>query len=92
MRIKKERKKERDPKSTPKLQLQHHQHHQKSHDETNLTTPRKVANNNRNGPHMANGSLVIEWKMWPTLITIGNFSCCRWIRLVEIFFMISMVS
>jgi hypothetical protein len=41
---------------------------------------------------MASGSLVIEWKMWPTLITIGNFSCCRWIRLIEIFFMIPMVS
>jgi hypothetical protein len=91
MRIKKERKK-KDHKSRPKLQLQHHQHHQKSHDETNLTTPIKVVNNNRNGPYMASGSLAIEWRMWPTPITIGDFHCCHWIRLIEIFFMISMVS
>jgi hypothetical protein len=48
---KKERKKEKDLRDTPKPQWWHHQYRWKDLNRTNQTTPRKVTNGNWSGPH-----------------------------------------
>jgi hypothetical protein len=48
-REKKRKKKEKDLRGTPKLQLQHHWYYKKDLDETNLTTTKNVTNGDQVG-------------------------------------------
>lgn len=98
MRIK-ERERERDEKDlegAPKHQWWHHQYCRKDLKDMNPKTLKNIINDNWGGPHEPpKGKWVtchIGWLVWPILVTIGNRTWWRWIRLIEIFLTVSMVS
>jgi len=53
MREKKEKKKEKDPINTRKLRLRHYWCHKKKFYKMNLTTPKKISNNDSSGSHLS---------------------------------------
>jgi hypothetical protein len=92
---KKERKK-KDPRDTSKLRLWYFWYNWKDFDVTNLMTPRKVIDGDPSGSHLppkeSEPPVTFGQQVWHIQVIIGDILWCRWTCLIDIFFMVLVMS
>jgi hypothetical protein len=90
------KKKKKDLKSTPKLQWQHHRYYRKDLDEMNQQHQGRSSTINGMWPYScpkaSESPTTFRWLVLPTSVTLNYRPWWCWIYLIEIFFIVLVVS